>query len=193
MDSDTDSDPQSAPQPLFEALERAVGEAEPREVAACLEPGSRGLFDAAVAATCSDEGALWVPDRERSRLVPVHHRGSDELQTAGFLKNVSQAMDCGLISMVFAGGSGLCENRISDNPDHSKDVDRATGRETGAMIAVPVRVGSSVLAVATAVKIIGDSPVTPYQLEDLSKVETMAFLLGELLELRLIKALVADV
>jgi len=164
------------------ALARSVS---PQTLKPLIDKGLAAILDTVSARTMSDEGTLWAIDREAQALVPIHHRGPDP---AAFLARVSQPLGAGIISMVFAGGSSLCENDIAANPAHSQHIDQITGRETAAMIVTPIHAAGRVVAVLTGVKIRHARGAEPscYTLEDLSALQATARLAGELIEHRML-------
>jgi hypothetical protein len=133
------------------------------------------------ASPASDETTLWVADRAVGSLVPIHHRGPDPER---FLCEVSQPLDSGIISMIFAGGASICENEIETNPDHSPIVDSITGRQTIALLVAPVPVAGRVIAVLSGVKIQNSGSDEPraYSLADLSSLQSASKIAGNLLE-----------
>lgn len=175
----TESDPDAESARLRAALRARVSDLPASLLKAQIADDlAQGL---AAASSSSDETTLWAADRDAGSLVPIHHRGPDPER---FLTAVSQPLDSGIISMIFAGGASICENDIETNPDHSPIVDSITGRETVAMLVAPVAVAGRVVAVLSGVKIRDDANPNPsaYALADLASIQTSAKRAGNLFE-----------
>jgi hypothetical protein len=67
----------------------------------------------------ADEGTLWLVNSSKRELDAVFNNGP----AAKKMREISQTLDRGLISMVFSTGQPFCENSIEQNPEHDKAVD----------------------------------------------------------------------
>jgi hypothetical protein len=94
----------------------------------------------------ADSGAIWILDRDSSRLVVAHTHPVEELM------GMEQPLDEGLISLVIASEQGICENQVYKNAQHSKAIDAQVGRVTCGMIAVPLYFGGVLRGVISGVR-----------------------------------------
>jgi hypothetical protein len=94
------------------------------------------------------DAALWFASE--SHLIPLIGVGPN---ADGFLGNFEQPLSEGLVSLVYASGRGLCENAISENPQHSALLDQKLGHRTESMIALPLAVLGRPIGVLSCVHI----------------------------------------
>ncbi len=138
-----------------------------------LDPGTSGLAEEMLRRSAHQVGAkdaaLWLASE--SHLIPLIGVGPN---SEGFLGNFQQPLSEGLISLVHASGQGLCENAISENPQHSALLDHQLGIRTESMIALPLAVLGRPIGVITCVhtRTAGsDEPIERFDLQAMAEFE----------------------
>lgn len=134
----------------------------------------------------SDNTALWLASEDH--LDPVLGSGP---HADHFVGTFRQPLDRGIVSFVFASGQPVCENAISQNPQHSPLLDQRLGIQTDAMIAVPLVVDGEMTGVITCVHTRpAESQDTPsaFHSADMNEFEFAAACLGRLFEASLLAA-----
>lgn len=135
------------------------------------------------------EGTVWLVNRERSALVPVHNTGQSEEE---FLRQVSaQPLTSGLVSGVFLREQSHCENAVSTHVEYDSKVDRLLALQTTAEIAVPLRFAGAVRGVISCVRLAPggtrDQDDPGFNLEAFRSVEFGTEVVGRLLDLTLLE------
>ncbi|MBV9106949.1 MAG: GAF domain-containing protein [Verrucomicrobia bacterium] len=142
------------------------------------------------AAAGADEGTLWLVNARKRKLDAVFNDGP----RAKKMRELSQTLDRGLISMVFSTGQPFCENNIEQNPDHDKAVDRQMGSPTTAMIAVPFYFAQECRGIVSCVHLAkkpGSAPAQKdFDMESMREVTRAASLLTRLFDLKLISRII---
>jgi hypothetical protein len=188
------------PDPRLEPLQGEL-QARVRAVGAMLDQETfRDVFDPLMRATLqvgfanagAHEGTVWLVDRARENLVPVHNTSGDP---EGFLRKVgAQPLSRGLISGVFQREQAFCENEVHRHAAHDKRVDRTLGLVTAAMIAVPFYFAQEIRGVISCVQLVpadaapADEP-PGFPPESLRSVQHAAEVLGRLVDHALLGAL----
>lgn len=108
----------------------------------------------------ADEGTVWVVDKQSTGLVPVWNNGPTAEK---LLSSHRQPLGSGLISMVFATETTICESDVHHHKLHDSTVDRLTGSKTTSMVAVPWHCAGAVLGVLSAVKLVRDDDSPPVE------------------------------
>lgn len=106
-----------------------------------------------------------------------------------FVGHYEQALERGIISLVFASGQPLCENAIASNPDHSRILDTQLGITSDAMIAVPIIALGEIAGVLTCVhtRPAGSAdPESRFRAKDLAEFEFAAACVGRILDATLL-------
>ena len=116
------------------------------------------------------DAALWLVSE--SHLIPLIGVGPN---SPGFLGSFQQPLSEGLISLVHASGQGICENSISENPQHSPLLDHQLGIRTSSMIALPLTVLGRPIGVITCVHTHSASADSPAEKFDLSAMTEFEF------------------
>lgn len=130
--------------------------------------------------------ALWLASGDS--LAPVLGSGP---HAEHFVGQFRQPLDRGIISYVFASGQPVCENAISQNPQHSPILDQRLGIKTDAMIAVPLVVNGEMAGVVTCVHTRPadtSEAASAFHSQDLEEFEFAAACLGRLFEASLLNA-----
>ncbi len=157
-----------------------------------LDSSMQALFDTHLREAGASEGSMWVLDADSQCLVPVHNNGP---QAAKFVGQFKQPLDRGLISTVFATQSGICESWVYDNPQHDPAANKELAVLTVHMIAVPLYFGGETRGVLSAVKLRGagttkaDDP-EPFSQQAMQIVRRLSFVLGELVDARIMRGVV---
>jgi transcriptional regulator with GAF, ATPase, and Fis domain len=142
------------------------------------------------AAAGADEGTLWLVNVSKRELHAVFNNGP----TAKKIRELSQTLDRGLISMVFSTGQPFCENDIEQNPEHDKAVDRQTGFPTTAMIAVPFYFAQECRGIVSCVHLAkksgSASSQRDFDMESMREVSRAASLLTRLFDFKLISRII---
>jgi transcriptional regulator with GAF, ATPase, and Fis domain len=142
------------------------------------------------AAAGADEGTLWLVNTARRELDAVFNNGP----MANKMRELSQTLDRGLISMVFSTGQPFCENDIEQNPEHDKTVDRQMGSPTTAMIAVPFYFAQECRGIISCVHLAkqpGSAPTQrAFDMESMREVSRAASLLTRLFDFKLISRII---
>jgi hypothetical protein len=142
------------------------------------------------AAAGADEGTLWLVNTSRRELDAVFNNGP----MAAKMRQLSQTLDRGLISMVFSTGQPFCENNIEQNPEHDKTVDRQTGSPTTAMIAVPFYFAQECRGIVSCVHLAkkpsSASTQKDFDMESMREVNRAASLLTRLFDFKLISRII---
>jgi hypothetical protein len=137
------------------------------------------------------EGTVWLVNRERTALVPVHNTGPREEE---FLREVrEQPLSKGLVSGVFLREQSHCENAVREHAEHDPTVDRTMALQTIAQIAVPLRFAGTVRGVVSCVRLAPAGAAVPddpgFDFDALRAVEFGTDVLGRLLDLTLLEIL----
>lgn len=134
----------------------------------------------------AENTALWLSSGEH--LHPLLGSGT---HADHFVGQFQQPLDRGVISYVFASGQPVCENAITQNPQHSPLLDQRLGIQTDSMIAVPLVVQGEMAGVITCVltrPADSTQPPSQFQAKDLEEFEFAAACLGRLFEAALLNA-----
>jgi hypothetical protein len=148
------------------------------------------LFDACLTEAGAHEGTIWLLNAEHTMLVPVHNNGP---QAAQFVAQYRQPLDRGIVSTVCVTQSGIVESWVYQNPQHDPTVNKKLEVVTVHMIAMPLYFGGDTRGVISGVKLRAagttaaeDPPVfTP---NAMAVMRRLAFLIGELLDGRILRA-----
>ena len=108
------------------------------------------LFAESLRAIGADEGTIWLLDEQGTSLVPHFNSGP---RAATFVRKFRQNLSAGMISMVVATEQPICENRVHQNQQQDKRLDRELGLKTCAMLAIPLYFGGGLRGVITAVQV----------------------------------------
>ena len=112
--------------------------------------GDFSILERAFTRVRADEGTVWLLDKTQTHLVPAWNSGPD---AARFVGTHRQPLERGLISLVCISEQPLCENEVYRHAGQDPTLDRALGRLTCAMIAVPLRAGGEMRGVVSCVKL----------------------------------------
>jgi transcriptional regulator with GAF, ATPase, and Fis domain len=138
----------------------------------------------------ADEGTLWLVNSSKRALDAVFNNGP----AAKKMREISQTLDRGLISMVFSTGQPFCENSIEQNPEHDKDVDSQIGLPTTAMIAVPFYFAQQCRGIISCVRLTNKagsaSSRKGFDMESMREVNRASSLLTRLFDFKLISRIV---
>jgi GAF domain-containing protein len=132
----------------------------------------RRLLAETTAACQAAEATLWTPSADRSALEGALNHG----HTPAVLESVAVPVDDSVVGLVFRTGVAAC---IGPGDPHNPSVDERTGLPTLAMAAAPVRCGSEVAAVLSA---INPARGSTFSRADLEALEWKAYLAGLVLE-----------
>jgi hypothetical protein len=141
----------------------------------------------------ADEGSIWLIDHEKKSLVATYNSGPNSEKIIGF----ENPLASGIISLVVASEHAFVENQVYKNKSHSAELGKKLGKTTYAMIAVPLYFLNQVRGVISCVQLLdvviekgqaeptGKTPpgFTP---EDLNAIQTIAAVVRELLDYRLL-------
>lgn len=149
----------------------------------------REMMQVAFSLAGAHEGTIWLVDRDRSTLMPVHNTGA---QHEEFLRRVTgQPLTSGVISGVFIREQSHCENAMLGNKEYDPSVDQRMALQTTAQIAVPLRFAGAVRGVVSCVQLTpGGSPPPDdggFDFNGLRAVEFGTDVLGRLLDLVLLE------
>lgn len=146
----------------------------------------RRVFTGALARCDASEGSLWLLDRIGENLVNVFNTGPDASTLAGF----RQPLKAGIIGMVFVTRQHFMESDVCRNAMQDKTVDRLLGKQTQAMMAVPLCFAHECRGVVTAVRFVpaagGPVDSSGFAGEHLAELQSATDLLGRLIDLRLL-------
>lgn len=104
------------------------------------------LLKRSTTATSAENAGLWLAGEDT--LAAVLGVGP---HANFFVDRYEQPLGEGIISMVYASGQAVCENAISQNPNHSRTLDQQLGISTDAMITTPVTALGEIMGVVTCV------------------------------------------
>jgi hypothetical protein len=137
----------------------------------------------------ADEGTLWLVNSSKRELDAVFNNGP----AAKKMREISQTLDRGLISMVFSTGQPFCENSIEQNPEHDKAVDSQIGLPTTAMIAVPFYFAQQCRGIISCVRLNKPGSVSSrrgFDMESMREVNRASSLLTRLFDFKLISRII---
>jgi hypothetical protein len=149
-----------------------------------LDAAAHRAFRHALRLAGAHEGTIWLVDTERTQLVPVLNTGPNATQLLAY----RQPLDAGMISMVFATGSAVCEHDVYRNAAQDKSLDRNLGTLTCGMIAVPLRFAEDDRGIVSCVRLKPDIDApdpASFSPDDLEVMTTAATTLGGLVDRRL--------
>lgn len=133
------------------------------------------LLDRAVALTASTAGTVYLYDDQRRKLFVAHAVGpAASVVLAKYGANGEGIPIVGSkAGGVFASGEPIVVNEIAQDPEHYKDVDRATAQPTSSMIAVPLVVAHERIGVVQLLNRTSGS-YTKYEVALLAKFASLA-------------------
>lgn len=153
-----------------------------------LDPGIKGLLNAAFEHSGAHEGTVWLLNTAREALVPRYNTGT---RASEFVGRYHQPLTTGLVSLVFHTEQPLCENGVYRSAQHDKTLDMQLGLHTCAMIAVPLSFCGEVRGVLSCVQIktAGSHMPDPegFTAEHLREVQLIGAAVGRLLEGKLLQ------
>lgn len=142
-------DPQISPHAasLEQSLNRIAKSLSPEEFTGLIGDPGLSILRSAMDSLEADSLSIWLADREETHLIVTHTAPDPE-----FL-GWQQAVDEGLIGLVYASEQCLCENEVYLHTNHSKRADEALGQVTYAMIATPFYIAGNLRGVISCVQL----------------------------------------
>ncbi len=146
----------------------------------------RELLRRSASAAGAENTALWLV--RDNTLAAVLGTGP---HAAHFVGRYEQALERGIISLVYVSGQPLCENAIAENPHHNPTLDHQLGITSDAMIALPITALGEIAGVLTCVHCrpagATEEP-SRFHAKDLAEFEFAAACVGRILDSSLLSA-----
>ncbi|MEM7674085.1 MAG: GAF domain-containing protein [Verrucomicrobiota bacterium] len=130
------------------------------------------------------EGSLWWRYSETEFLEVCYNSGPNSER---IVWQIRQPFSDGIVSLVFHTGEPAYSNQLSDNPDHSKQIDQKLSQQTVRMLASPLVLGGEIVGVASAV-VLDPSSAKRFEYADLEMTQHLSEILRSLWERQIIVA-----
>jgi hypothetical protein len=168
---------------IEQRLDESASRLSPENLGELLGPSGREMASVTIAALPADSSSIWLVDAERTRLIVSHAEPPSDII------NQEQSLNEGIVSLVLGSEQAICENRVYEHAQHSKQIDAALGTVTCAMIAVPFYVGGALRGVLSCVRLkaSAEAPDPPaFTAANLSRVKRLSSAIEQLLNYRIV-------